>query len=307
MLIGPNIKSTPKNASADIFETTAQSFEKEVLLASQERPILVEFWAPWCGPCRQLMPILEKLVTAKNGKVAMAKVNIDEQTELAQAFRVQSVPMVVALYQGQPVTGFAGLRPASEIEGLINQLIALHTQNSPEAIDIPAALQNAAVLLREGQGAEALTLYGLILREDAENIDAHAGIVRAYLALNEIPQAESYAAAIPENVRKSSRFASALTAIELAKNAPAGDIVQAEVAVQKNPEDWDAQFRLAELYFAHNLAEKAANALIMIIQRNRLWEDEKARKQLLKYIEVWGLTDPVSIQARRKLSALLFS
>lgn len=308
MLIGLNSKKINTDAAqADIFEVSSASFEDTALKESMERPVLIEFWAPWCGPCKQLMPVLEKLVLSKAGQIALAKVNIDENPELAEAFRVQSVPMVVALYQGQPVTGFAGVRPAGDIERLVDQLIAMHIKNKPPTLDIPAALKDAALLLAAGDMAAAKHLYESILAEDAEHLEAYVGLVRVLIADGQMDDADMMIRSAPEKLQKDAGFAAAKTAYQLASNTPEGDIATAEKAVTDNPQDPAAQYHLAELYFAEGAKEKAADALLASLRINRMWEEEKAKKQILTYLEAWGFADPISVQTRRKLSTLLFS
>lgn len=313
MLIGMNQKKptaavAPKAEGAFIFDTSTENFETDVLKLSLEKPVLIEFWAPWCGPCKQLMPVLEQLVGARQGKIAMAKVNIDESPELAQAFRVQSVPMVVALYKGQPVTGFAGVRPPKDIDHLIEQLLAMHNQNQPEALDIPASLKEAALLLDAGDFGGAQSLYAAILNQDALQVEAYLGMVRVMLAAGEIEQAENMITGAPIQISGDIKFAAAKTALDLAKNAQnAGDLSVLEQKIASHPDDLNIKFDYAESCFAHGQKDKAVDALISIIRANRTWEDDKAKTLLLKYFEGWGFADPASVAGRKKLSIVLFS
>lgn len=308
MLYGLNPSAPAPKNTTDVFEATTSTFEKDVLAASMTRPILVDFWAPWCGPCKQLMPVLEKCVAAQNGQIALAKVNVDQNPELAQAFRVQSVPMVVALYMGQPVSGFGGARPQSDIEKLITQLIALKNQNGPNAIDIPAALKEASLFLDQGDLGAAQDIYAAILQQDELQAEAYGGIVRVMAAAGDFEQAEGVISAAPPSVANSSFLTAAKTALELAKSASAaGDLVEFEKKVSANPGDLQARFDLAEACFAKGLKDRAVDELTEIIRRDRTWEEDKARTQLLKYFEAWGFADPASVTGRRKLSTLLFS
>ncbi len=313
MLIGMNstAKASAQSGASHIYDVTTADFETSVLKASMERPILVDFWAPWCGPCKQLIPILESTIKAQGGKVALAKVNVDENPELAQAFRIQSVPMVVAMYMGQPVTAFAGLRPQNEIEHLVQQLITLQKQNmqdAPDALDIPKALQDAQAFMDQGELGAAQEIFANILMQDELNVAAYCGLIRVMIAADDLEQAQNMVDTAPEHVTKDSAFTSITTALELAYRAQeAGDLTELEQKVQSNPDDMPSRFELAEAYFAKGDKDRAVDLLIEITRKDRSWEDDKARLQLLKYLEAWGFADPASVTARRKLSSVLFS
>lgn len=307
MLIGLGNKkpvTAPPAESADVFSVSTQEFETKIMAEAQKRPVLIDFWAPWCAPCKQLMPLLEEIVAAQKGKIALAKVNIDDNPELAQAFRVQSVPTVVAFFMGQPVAGFQGVRPKSEIDTLINQLIQMQKAQMPDALDIPALLIEASEAMKENNYLLAQNLYAEILREDPQNPQAWADNVRIMIAMGHIDQAQLLNQNIPETLSKNPLIVSVRTALDLALNAPKEPWQELEAKISDDPE---TSFQFAEACFAAGQKEKAVEALIGIMRKNKAWEDDKARKQLIKYFEAWGAMDPVSLQGRRKLSSLLFS
>ena len=300
-------QSTP--ADATIFDVGTEDFESRALKASMEKPVLVDFWAPWCGPCKQLMPILEGEVRAANGEVLLAKVNIDENPDLAQALRIQSVPTVMAFFQGQPVTGFTGARPASEIKNLIAQLVKLARSSTPDALDIPASLKQAAIFLANGEDQAAQELYIQILQQDPNNIEAYNGMVRTLIAANALDQAQGYIDEAPEAIAKNPAFAASKTALDLARgaSAAAGSLKSLIKKVESAPDDHQARFDLAAAQYASGAKGVAIDTLLDLIRRNRTWNDEAARKELLRYFEAMGFSDPLCIEGRKKLSRLLFS
>lgn len=324
MLIGLNpTSSSPASqpnagpAADYIFEATLQNFEQRVMAESMKRPVIVEFWAPWCAPCKQLMPMLERVVTAHSGQIAMAKVNIDQVPELAQAFRVQSVPMVVVLFMGQPVTGFAGVRPQADLEQLCKQLIEMKNKHAPHGDDgdtpdhlnIPLILAEAKTALASNDLGRAQSLYAMILSQENEHPEAYIGLTRVMIAAGQFDGAAGMVEHAPALVIKSPDFASLKTAVELAGTAAekAGKLTELERNVAQSPADCAARFDLAEGYYAQNMKDRAVDELIAILRIDRNWGEEKARTQLLKYFESWGFQDQASIQGRRKLSAILFS
>ena len=310
MLFGSKQNNKPKAdtpASGYIFEVSTADFEERVIKASLETPVIVDFWAPWCGPCKQLMPILEKAVMAAKGEVILAKVNLDENPELAQALRVQSVPTVFAFYGARPVDAFQGVVPESQIKAFIDNLIKAARQNQPDAIDIPDALKTAAGALAENDLQTANMLYAQILQQDENNVSAYVGLVRTFIAAGQIDQAQQLVDNAPEAIAKDLNFSEAKTALDMAQTMPKGDLEELIKKAQDNPDDHNAQIDLAEAQFASNMREQAIETLLASIEKDREWQDGEARKTLLKFFEAMGHSDPVTIEGRKKLSRILFS
>jgi putative thioredoxin len=315
MLIGAKKKDTTGTSgpnSETIFDVTAENFESIVLKASMDTPILIDFWAPWCAPCKQLMPVLESAVLSAGGKVRLAKVNIDENPDLAQAMRVQSVPTVYAFFQGQPVTAFTGMRSQSEINILIDQLVKLAAQGKPDALNIPETLALAAQSMALGDIPTAQGYYVQILGQDENNAAAYAGLIRSFIALPDLEQAQFMIDDVPESIAKHADFMAVKTAYELAKNAPppgVADAMAADVAAQ--PDNHARRFDYALALFGDGKRMEAMDQLLEIMRRDKgqekKWEDDKARTQLLKFFEAMGPADPDTLAGRRKLSSLLFS
>lgn len=290
-----------------IFDVTSAEFEAKVLRPSLQKPVIVDFWAPWCGPCKQLMPTLEKVVAELGGDVLLAKVNIDENPDLAQALRVQSVPTVYAFLAGRPVEAFQGNIPESQIKTFLHKIVQAARQMAPDALDIPEALKGAAAALAAGDLMAAQNIYVQILGQDERNAQAYVGLVRVFIAANDLDQAGSMVESAPDEIAKNPLFAEAKTALELARNKPSGNTAGFEAALAKNPDDHQARLDLANTLFAEGRKEQAVDELLNIIAKNRLWNEEAARKQLLKFFEALGPADPLVVEARRKLSSLLFS
>ncbi len=300
-----------KEAQEDafVFDVNRDNFEEAVLEASMEKPVILDFWAPWCAPCRQLMPMLEGTVAQAGGHVVLAKVNIDEHPELAQAFRVQSVPTVLALYKGQPVTGFQGGQPQSQIDAFVSELLKIQRQDQPDAIDVEAVLEEAMALQAEGDLAGAQQLYGQILQQEAEHAGAYAGVIRIFLMVEDLEQARAWADNAPDIIQKAPEFSSALTALELAEKAlsAGGDIEALAAKVEKEPDNHALRFELAEAQFGAGFRAEAIEQLLEIINRDRGWNDKAANAELLKYFDALGAADPLTIRGRKMLSRILFS
>ena len=297
----------PPVAHDAIFDVSAADFENRVMAASMEKPVIVDFWAPWCGPCKQLMPVLEKAVQATNGDVLLAKVNLDENPELGQALRVQSVPTVFAFFGGRPVDAFQGAQPESQITAFVDKLVQAARAGQPGAIDIEEAMIAAAEALAQNDLQAAQALYAQILQQDEKNAKAYAGIIRTFIAAGALDQAKSLLDGAADEIAKDADVIAARTALEMAEKAKDIDIEALEKAAQKNPQDHQTQIDLAEGQFAVGQKEQAIETLLASIKADREWNEEAARKALLKFFEALGHSDPLTVQGRKKLSTILFS
>ena len=290
-----------------IKDSDTARFTQDVIEASMTTPVIVDFWAPWCGPCKQLTPALEKSVTAARGAVRLVKVNIDENQSLAAQLRIQSVPAVYAFFQGQPVDGFVGAQSESQVKDFIGRLVAQSgTALGPSPVE--QALEQAQAALDGGQPAAASALYGQVLQHEPDNEAALAGMIRCYLDTDDVAAAREMIDALTEEMAAKPAFISVKAALELAEQtAQSGPLTELEARVAANPADHQARYDLAIALQAANEREAAAEALMEIMRRDRKWNEEAARHQLLKFFEAWGPTDPFTLSARRQLSALLFS
>jgi len=294
-----------QTATADTFvkDTTTQAFVKDVIEESKHQPVLVDFWAPWCGPCKQLTPILEKSVRAAKGKVKLVKMNIDEHSAIPGQMGIQSIPAVIAFVNGQPADGFMGALPESQVVAFLERL----TKGSigAEANDL---LKAADAALAEGDPAGAANLYSELLAEDNTNIPALAGLARCYVETGAIEQARQTLAMVPEAKRNESPVAAARAALELAEQAKSlGPIAELEQKVAANPLDHQARFDLALALNGKGRRLDALEHLISIVKRDRKWNDDGARKQLVQFFDAWGPTDEASIEGRKRLSSILFA
>ncbi len=291
-------------APTPVKEVTTASFRVDVLAASTRQPVLVDFWAPWCGPCKQLGPALEKAVADSGGKVTLVKMNIDEHPQIAGQLGIQSIPAVIAFDKGQPVDGFVGALPESQVRGFIERLVGPLTAAADELV---AEAQAAAA---KGDAAGAAALYARVLTEDESNLKAIAGLAKLHVEAGDLDQAKavlSMAAPPPAGKDQDPALAAAWAAVRVAEQAAAvGDLAPLEKAVAANPDDHQARFDLALALSAKGKRDEAADCLLAIIKRDRQWNDDAARKQLLQFFEAWGLMDPAAVAARRKLSAILF-
>jgi putative thioredoxin len=286
-----------------IKETTTQAFVKDVIEESRRQPVLVDFWAPWCGPCRQLTPILEKAVRAAKGKVKLTKMNIDEHPAIPGQMGIQSIPAVIAFVNGQPADGFLGALPENQVTAFIERLTK--DQVGGEEKD---RLKLADAALVDGDPAGATELYAQILAEDSTNIHALAGLARCYVETGAIEQAKQTLALVPEAKRNEASVAAARAALELAEQATSvGPIAELEQKVSANAADHQARFDLAIALNAKGQRQEALDHLVEIVRRDRKWNDDGARKQLVQLFEAWGPTDELTIAGRKRLSSILFA
>ena len=288
---------------ADLIKnTTTKDFLRDVIEASREVPVLVDFWAPWCGPCRQLTPILEKAVRAAKGAVRLVKLNIDEHPQIPGQMGVQSIPAVFAFQDGRPVDGFMGALPESRVNDFIARLIG------DSAGDTAADLEAAEAALSAGDVNSAAQLFGEVLQKDRENAQALAGLAKCYIKTGDLARAEQTLALVPPAKADSSPVASARAALELARKTPAaGDIETLRAKLAADPKDPQARFDLALALSAKGDRSGALDELLAVVAKNRSWNDDAARKQLLQLFDAWGPADPSTIAGRQRLSSLLFA
>ena len=283
-------------------DTTTAAFRQDVLAESMKQPVLVDFWAPWCGPCKQLGPLIEKAVKAAKGRVKLVKMNIDEHPQVAGQLGVQSIPAVFAFDRGQPVDGFVGALPESQIKGFIERLVG------PLGADIAAILAEAGALLETGDVAGAAERYAQVLAEESENPEALGGIIRAQVLAGNLEQARRILSTVPEAKADHPAIVGARAALDLAEQTAAlGDVAGLVAAVDANPLDHQARFDLAMALAGHNRRLDAVEHLVAILRKDRKWNDEAARKQLLQFFDAWGPMDEATLTGRRQLSATLFS
>src|ERR1700754_1401156 len=296
----------PQAAPDLIKETTTQSFMKDVIEESRRQPVLIDFWAEWCGPCRQLTPIIEKAVRAAKGRVKLVKMNIDEHPAIPGQMGIQSIPAVIAFVNGRPADGFMGAVPESQVTAFIDKLTAgMPGTGEPNIAEI---LQEAEAVLAEGDAATAAQIYAEVLAADATNIAALAGLAKCYVATGAIEQAKQTLAMVPESKRNDPAVKAVQAAIDLAEQAKAlGPVTELEQKVAANPLDHQARFDLATALNASGNRAEATNQLLEIVRRDRKWNEDGARKQLVQFFEAWGPTDEATVDGRKKLSTILFS
>jgi putative thioredoxin len=298
--------AAPQAAPDLIKDITTQSFMKDVIEESKRQPVLIDFWAEWCGPCRQLTPILEKAVRNAKGRVKLVKMNIDQHPQIPGQMGIQSIPAVIAFVNGQPADGFMGAVPESQINAFIDKL----TKGMPAAGEpnVAEILQEAEAVLAEGDAAGAAQIYAEVLAHDSTNIPALAGLAKCYVTSGAIEQAKQTLAMVPESKRNDAAVKAVQAAIDLAEQAQSvGPITELEQKVAANPLDHQARFDLATALNAAGKRGEATEQLLAIVRRDRKWNDDGARKQLVQFFEAWGGADEATVEGRKKLSTILFS
>ena len=286
-----------------IKDTTTQAFMKDVIEESKHQPVLVDFWAPWCGPCKQLTPILEKAVKSAKGKVKLTKMNIDDHPQIPGQMGIQSIPAVIAFVNGQPADGFLGALPESQVVAFLECITK--GKIGGEEKDLLAAADAA---LADGDVAGAAEIYAQLLAEDGANVAALAGLARTYVATGELDQAKQTLAMVPEAKANDAAVVAARAALELAEQAQSiGPADELEQKVAANPLDHQSRFDLAVALNAKGDRPAAADHLLTIVRKDRKWNEDGARKQLVQFFEAWGPADEATIEGRKKLSSILFA
>jgi putative thioredoxin len=289
-------------AATLIKDTTTQTFVKDVIEESKRQPVLIDFWAPWCGPCKQLTPVLEKAVTAAKGKVKLVKMNIDEHPAIPGQMGIQSIPAVIAFVNGQPADGFMGAQPEAQVKAFIDRL----TKGVPGGADELIAEAEAA--LAAGDPGTAAAIYAELLREEPTHVGALAGLARCYAETGAHEQARQTLDMVPEAKRGDAAVKAVQAMLDLAAQAEAvGPVAELERKVAADPADHQARFDLATALNAAGQRAEATAHLLEIVRRDRKWNDDGARKQLVQLFDAWGPTDEATIEGRRRLSSILFA
>jgi len=297
------LADTQAQADSLIKDTTTAAFRQDVIAESMRQPVLVDFWAPWCGPCKQLGPIIEKAVKAAGGKVKLVKLNIDDHPQIPGQLGIQSIPAVIAFSRGQPADGFVGALPESQVKAFIERLVG---PLGPGAVG--EILDEADGLAGAGDVAGAAQLYAAALSQEPDNTRAIAALAKLHVEMGDLDAAKQFLAMAPADKANDAAIAAARAAVELAEQAASlGDLGELEQRLAANPLDHQARFDLALALNARGRREEAADHLLEIVKRDRAWNDDGARKQLLQFFEAWGPTDDATVAGRRRLSSILFA
>ncbi|MGE4325005.1 MAG: tetratricopeptide repeat protein [Pseudodonghicola sp.] len=298
---------SPAPGAELVKDITEATFMADVVDASNEVPVIVDFWAPWCGPCKTLGPILEQEVKAAKGAVRMVKVNVDEAQMIAAQLRIQSIPTVYAFYQGQPIDGFQGALPGSEVKAFIDRVIQAAGGEAPGA-GLDEAVAAAEEMLAEGAAADAAQTFAAILGEDPNHAAAYGGLVRAHIAAGELDQAEAVLNGAPVEIAHSPQLEAAHAQLELARQAAdAGPVAELEAAVEADPSDPQARFDLAQALYAAGKVQEAVDQLLELFRRDRDWNEGAAKTQLFTIFDSLKANDPIVLHGRRKLSSMIFA
>ena len=302
--------AAPQAAPADLIKDSDQTkFAKDVLEASRTMPVIVDFWAPWCGPCKTLQPIIEKVVKAAKGAVKLVKINIDQNQMLAQQLRIQSIPAVYAFFGGRPVDGFMGAVPESQVQAFVDKLIqSTGGAAGSEAEQLAELLEHAKTAVAEGDMTTAAQIYSEILGVEPTHVAALAGMARYHVQAGDLEQAKELLAQVPAKDKTNPDVVTVQASIDLAEKAKeAGPVDDLKAKAAADPKDMQARLDLTMAYWANNQRQEAIDELLAMIKADRKWNEEAARMQLLKFFEALGFSDPLAVDGRKRLSTVLFS
>jgi putative thioredoxin len=311
MIIGGQAPGSTQAAAGDLIkDSDTQNFMRDVIEASRQTPVIVDFWAPWCGPCKTLQPMIEKVVKEAKGAVKLVKIDIDKNQMLAQQLRIQSIPAVYAFFGGRPVDGFMGAVPESQLKEFVARLIQASggATGDPAAAELAELLEQAKAAVAQNDMDTAAQLYSEVLGLEATNVVALAGLARYQVSLGDVEQAKELLEQIPAKERTGADVVAAQAAIDLAEKAKdAGPIGDLKAKAEADPKDFQTRLDLAMAYWAGNQKQEAVDELLAMIKADRAWNEAAARQQLLKFFEALGFTDPISVDGRKRLSTILFS
>jgi len=285
----------------NIIDITQDQFIEEVIEKSKSVPVVVDFWAPWCGPCKQLTPILEKLVNNKNGKIILAKINVDENQGIAGQLNIQSIPTVYGFVDGKPIDAFQGAQPESKIEAMINKLIDATPGN-----EIPKILEEADFLFKDQKFEEAQKIYETLVGLDPGNPKVIGGLLRCLVQLKKYDDAREMIESLDDDTLKNEEILKINKLLANLKEDSGHDMEELKLFVKNNPNNKEKRFELAEKFLSSNESEHGFNELLTIFEQDPKWNEEAAKKKLLEYFDLLGFNDPNVLEARKKLSSLMF-